>query len=442
MAGLEADGTTTVIEPARSRNHTELMLPEFGVPVLVEPAGPGEQIRIEGGRELRPVNYQVPGDLSSAAFFIAAAVLGNGSSLSIKGVGLNPTRSGFLDVLDRLGAIISRANVRHVAGEPVGDIKVASSELSSAGKAGILSGPVISNIIDEIPIIAVIATQVSGRLEVRGARELRLKESDRISAIVEGIRAMGGRIEEFEDGFAIEGPQRLVGARIESHGDHRIAMAFSIAALVASGVTEIEDAACAAVSFPEFYRILAGLTGEVVSEVKSDIQSRARQQVPIILVGFMGAGKSTIGKTLAKRLGYEFLDSDAIIESTAGRSIPEIFDELGEDEFRNLERNILRSLSGLTRAVVALGGGAYVSEENRDILRAIGVSIWIDCPFDLCWSRVSKETHRPLLKSYTDMAALIEKRKPAYEQADARIETGSRPPARLVREIIEILGLE
>src|SRR5262249_44766183 len=127
------------------------------------------------------------------------------------------------------------------------------------------SGPLISNIIDEIPIIAVIATQASGRLEVRGARELRVKESDRISTVVEGVRAMGGRIEEFDDGFAIEGPQRLVGARIESHGDHRIAMAFAIAALVADGATEIEDAACAAVSFPGFFHILAGLTGGKVT---------------------------------------------------------------------------------------------------------------------------------------------------------------------------------
>jgi len=173
-----------------------------------------------------------------------------------------------------------------------------------------------------------------------------------------------------------------------------------------------------------------------------EIQSRAKQQEPLFLVGFMAAGKSTIGKTLAKRLGYEFLDSDAIIESNAGRSIPEIFASLGEDEFRNLERNTLKSLSGLTRAVVALGGGAYIAEENREILRSIGITIWIDCPFELCWSRVSKETHRPLLKSYTEMAALLEERRPAYERADLKIEIGSRPPARIVREIIEVLGLE
>jgi shikimate kinase len=156
----------------------------------------------------------------------------------------------------------------------------------------------------------------------------------------------------------------------------------------------------------------------------------------------MGAGKSTIGKALAKRLGYEFIDSDEIIESIAGKSIPHIFAEVGEAEFRRLEREALKSMSGRSRLVASLGGGAYVAEENRRILRDIGISIWIDCPFDLCWSRVSKETHRPLLKSYTEMAALLETRKPCYGQADLKIEIGSRPPAKVVREIIEVLGLQ
>jgi len=176
--------------------------------------------------------------------------------------------------------------------------------------------------------------------------------------------------------------------------------------------------------------------------MSDDVQSRARMQVPIFLVGFMGAGKSTIGKALAKRLGYKFLDSDAIIESTAGSSIPEIFAELGEDEFRKLETKTLRSMTGLSASVVAVGGGAFVAEVNREILHGIGISIWIDCPLDLCWSRVSKETHRPLLKSYSEMAQLLEKRQPAYRQSDLRIETGARPPAKVIREIIELLGLE
>ena len=270
MAGLQASGNTTFVEPTQSRDHTELMLPVFGLPVSIKQTAGGQKLSIEGGRELSPVNYHVPGDLSSAAFFIAAAVLAQGSRLNIKEVGLNPTRSGFLDVLGRLGATISRSNIRHSAGEAYGDLAIAPSELSSSGGTAEISGPLIANLIDEIPIIAVIATQVAGRLEVRDARELRIKESDRIKTVVDGIRGMGGTIEEFEDGFAIEGPQKLSGGRIQSHGDHRISMAFSIAGLVADGVTEIEDADCAAVSLPEFHSLLSGLTGEGIVRVIKD----------------------------------------------------------------------------------------------------------------------------------------------------------------------------
>jgi 3-phosphoshikimate 1-carboxyvinyltransferase len=269
MAGLQARGRTVFVEPSQSRDHTEIMLPQFGIPVSVKVTDDGRQISIEGGRELEPVNYHVPGDLSSAAFFIAAAVLAQGSTLVIRGVGLNPTRSGFLDVLERLGARIIRTNIGNSAGEPVGDLSIGSGSLSATGGAGVIRGGLIANLIDEIPVIAIIATQVAGRLEVRDARELRIKESDRIQTVVDGIRSMGGRIEEFEDGFAIDGPQQLAGARIQSHGDHRIAMAFSVAGLVATGVTEIEDAGCAAVSLPEFHSLLGTLTGEgVVSLVE------------------------------------------------------------------------------------------------------------------------------------------------------------------------------
>jgi len=178
-----------------------------------------------------------------------------------------------------------------------------------------------------------------------------------------------------------------------------------------------------------------------MSDHSVDLRWRAGQRVPLFLVGFMGADKSTIGKTLAKRLSYEFHDTDALVESAAGRSIPEIFAHLGEPEFRRLEREALKSFAGQSRAVAALGGGAFIPDENRRIIGEIGISIWIDCPLDLCWSRVSKETNRPLLRSYLEMAALLEARLPAYRQADLTIEIGARPPARVVREIIELLGL-
>jgi 3-phosphoshikimate 1-carboxyvinyltransferase len=258
FAGLLAEGHTTFSEPNQSRNHTELMLREFGAHLERDPSSAA--LRVEGLRELTPVKYHVPGDLSSAAFMIAAAAILPGSELLLTDVNLNPTRSAFIDVLNELGANISQRNVRKQHQEVVGDLLVSHAQLRSDRRGLTLSGAIIPNIIDEIPILAVIATQVEGRVEVRDARELRIKESDRIQTVVEGIRALGGEIEEFEDGFAIHGPQRLAGGRVETAGDHRIAMAFAIGGLVAHGTTEILDAECASVSFPEFYESLAMLT--------------------------------------------------------------------------------------------------------------------------------------------------------------------------------------
>jgi 3-phosphoshikimate 1-carboxyvinyltransferase len=260
FAALFANGRTVFVEPAPSRNHTEIMLKQFGADVAVsESEG---KVSLEGNQHLKPVEYRVPGDVSSAAFFIAAATMLRESEIVLRDVNLNPTRAGFLDVMITLGANIIKDNVRIEHGEPVADIRVRSSRLKSESPATILSGEIIPNIIDELPILAVMATQVEGRIEVRGARELRVKESDRIQTIVAGIRAMGGEMEEFEDGFAIRGPQRLAGGRIETERDHRIAMAFAIAGLIADGVSEIVDADCASVSFPEFYESLRMLTGE------------------------------------------------------------------------------------------------------------------------------------------------------------------------------------
>jgi 3-phosphoshikimate 1-carboxyvinyltransferase len=258
LAGLLAEGNTIVSEPAPSRDHTELMLKEFGA--IVSSSSP-LTISVEGLHELQPVDYQVPGDISSAAFLIAAACVMPDSKLLLKDVGLNPTRTAFIDVLQDLGASISKLNVREQHGELVGDISASASRLVADRSGTVLGGSIIPNIIDEIPILAVVATQVEGRIEVRDAKELRIKESDRIRTVVEGIRAMGAEIEELEDGFAISGPQPLRGGRVETAGDHRIAMAFVVAGLFAEGTTEIADADCAAVSFPEFYETLAKLSG-------------------------------------------------------------------------------------------------------------------------------------------------------------------------------------
>ena len=258
LAGLLANGTTIYREPALSRDHTEVMLKEFGA---ISGRHSNGTLTVEGLHELYRLDYQVPGDVSSAAFFIAAASILPDSELMLHDVGLNPTRTAFLDVLGDLGASLRTQNHREQHSELVGDIVVSSARLRSERRGTLLSGAMIPNIIDEIPILAVVATQVEGRVEVRDAKELRIKESDRIQTVAGGIRSLGGEMEEFEDGFAITGPQRLVGGRVETSGDHRIAMAFAIAALIAEGTTEIIDAECATVSFPEFYESLTMLTG-------------------------------------------------------------------------------------------------------------------------------------------------------------------------------------
>ncbi|MFN0121429.1 MAG: 3-phosphoshikimate 1-carboxyvinyltransferase [Blastocatellia bacterium] len=260
LAGLYAAGATTVIERTPTRNHTEIMLRECGVAVSID----GERITMAGGQSLRaPGEYTVAGDLSSAAFFLTAALLVPGSELTLRHIGANPSRIALVDVLREAGARIEVAGARTAHGEPVVDFVAAHSRLGGDLR---LHGAVIANLIDEIPILAVAATRMEGTLTVREARELRVKESDRINAIVTNLRRMGAEIEEFDDGFSIRGPQALRGATVESRGDHRIAMAFAIAGLLADGETTIAGAGAAAVSLPEFYELLARAGATVTND--------------------------------------------------------------------------------------------------------------------------------------------------------------------------------
>ncbi len=248
LAGLCARGVTRVSEPSLSRDHTERMLPEFGVPVLRD----GLTVQVQGQAGLTPGEIDVPGDLSSAAFFIVAASIVPGSHLDIQNVGINPTRSGILDVLRKAGGKITENNPRILNGEPRADLQV-----SFSGLRGIkISGNMIPKVIDEIPILAVLATQAEGQTVVRDAKELRIKETDRIAAMADNLKAMGAVIEVLEDGFALKGPQRLKGAKIDCRNDHRIAMSFSIAGLVAEGETDILDPQCVDISYPSFYSTL------------------------------------------------------------------------------------------------------------------------------------------------------------------------------------------
>jgi 3-phosphoshikimate 1-carboxyvinyltransferase len=255
LAGLFAQGRTTVMEMTPTRNHTEVMLDECGAAIKVQSAIGGDRISIDGRKPLRALgDYTVAGDLSSAAFFIVAVLLTPDSQLRIRRVGVNPSRSALLDVLKRIGARIEIQNPRLAHGEPVADVFVESSRLAGDLE---LSGAVIANLIDEIPVLAVAATKLDGTLTISGARELRVKETDRIRAIVDNLRRMGIEVEEFDDGLRLHGPQTLRGGQIRSFGDHRIAMSFAVAGLIAESETEITGAAAASVSLPEFYQLLA-----------------------------------------------------------------------------------------------------------------------------------------------------------------------------------------
>ncbi|NLE75342.1 MAG: 3-phosphoshikimate 1-carboxyvinyltransferase [Chloroflexi bacterium] len=252
LAGLLAEGRTAVHSPAESRDHTERMLASMGAPLAVD----GLTASLDGPAEaLSPLDLAVPGDFSSAAFLAAAAALVPGSQVTVAEVGLNPTRLGLLDVLEQMGVPVAVANPRLAGGEPVGDLTVGWGALQGMEVAG----PLIPRLIDELPVLAVVATQAQGETLVRDAEELRHKESDRIAVTVQELRKLGGQIEERPDGFVVFGPTPLSGAVVQSHGDHRLAMALAVAGLVAQGETLIDGFGCTADSFPGFPDLLAQL---------------------------------------------------------------------------------------------------------------------------------------------------------------------------------------
>ena len=243
LAGLFAEGTTTVIQPAETRDHTERMLASFGIHTRHD----GKAISLDGGQTPQACDFTVPGDISSAAFWLVAAAALPGSRLLIKDVGLNPTRTAILKVLSRMGAHMTEI-VHQTEGEPIGNIEIHGAALT--GTTIFLEE--VPNLIDEIPVIAVAAALAQGRTIIRNAKELRVKETDRITTVVDNLRAMGAEVEEFEDGMEIVGGKPLHGATIDSFGDHRIAMAFAIAGLFAKGETIIQNTDCVNTSYPGF----------------------------------------------------------------------------------------------------------------------------------------------------------------------------------------------
>jgi 3-phosphoshikimate 1-carboxyvinyltransferase len=254
FAGLQAEGTTTVRESVRTRDHGELALRAFGAHVDRST----DSVSIVGGQTLTAIEAAVPGDISSAAFFLCAAALFPGSNLVFDSLGLNPTRATLLDVLTALGAHIGVLNLEEKNGELIGTVQVNAPSNGLTGTT--ISGALSAQLIDELPVLAAIAPYSQNGIRIRDAKELRVKESDRIALVADNLRAMGAEVEEFEDGLDVPGGQRLHGAEINSGGDHRIAMAFSVAALKAEGDTVIQGAESAAISFPEFYELLDQVT--------------------------------------------------------------------------------------------------------------------------------------------------------------------------------------
>lgn len=248
LAGLYAAGETTVSEPHLSRDHSERMLKHFGADIAVS----GNLVRIRGGKELTAREIVVPGDISSAAFFMVAGMIVPGSELLINGVGVNPTRTGIIDILTRMGGRITLLNQREVSGEPVADILVRTSNLHGIE----IAGDLVPRAIDEFPVIAVAAAAATGATTIRDAHELRVKETDRIKAMADNLRLAGVRVDEADDGMTIHGGEKFSAFQANSCGDHRIAMSMLIAALIADNPCTVDDTECVATSFPNFFQLL------------------------------------------------------------------------------------------------------------------------------------------------------------------------------------------
>jgi 3-phosphoshikimate 1-carboxyvinyltransferase len=248
FAGLYAEGETTVVEPLATRDHTEIALEQMGAEI----GRHQRTIAVRGRAGLEGKKLYVPGDISSAAFFLVAGLLVPESNLVIRNVGLNPTRTAILDVLASMGGRVKILNVEMLNGELLGDLHVEAGSL----QGGEIPGELVPGLIDELPVLSVLGTQADQGLTFHGAAELRVKESDRIAVVAANLRRMGAEVEEFPDGLRVAGRQKLRGAEIDTQGDHRIAMAFATAGLVAEGTTVIRDSACVDVSFPEFFETL------------------------------------------------------------------------------------------------------------------------------------------------------------------------------------------
>ncbi len=335
LAGLFAEGETRITEPAPLRDHTERMLAAMGVAIKRD----GATTMIRGGQSLRGIKIRVPADFSSAAFFIAMAAAVPGAKVFLPDVGVNPTRTGMLDILATMGADIRLSKQRDVGGETVADITVRGRRLQ-----GIDVPPsLVARSIDEFPVLFVAAALAKGRTTVSGAAELRVEESDRLATMANGLRALGADLEERPDGMIIHGGVGLRGGEVNSAGDHRVAMALSLAGMVASGPVTVADVDNVATSYPEFARHakMLGLDIELNSSIPAATVEQSTDKIPVIAVdGPSGSGKGTISRLLAEALGWHLLDSGALYRLTALAALDAGVDPGDEQAVARLARDL------------------------------------------------------------------------------------------------------
>lgn len=366
LAGLAAQGWTVVEEPAASRDHTERLFRYLGL--RIEWEGAGARVAVAGGQEVQPFTLTIPGDISSAAFFLCAFAPLPGAEVVVKRVGVNPTRTGLFAALRRMGARVEMGSPQDAGGEPVADVRLAGAPLV----ATTIEGAEIPLLIDELPVLAVLATQARGETVIKDAAELRVKESDRIAALARCLGRLGVVVRELPDGLVIPGPQRIRSGRVSSDGDHRIAMAMAVASLWAEGPVEIEDVGWVDTSFPAFFHQFAAVTGARVEE-----GTRQAPAATITVDGPAGAGKSTVARRLAEMLNYRYLDTGAMYRAVTWKAL-----SLGIDPSRASDEELARVArsSRIELEAARPGAGPEAIEHGRVFLDGRDVTAAVRAP--------------------------------------------------------------
>ena len=402
FAALQADGESVIIEKEKTRNHTEDMIVQFGGAIDVN----GKEIRIKGGQEFTGQDVVVPGDISSAAFWLVAGLIVPNAKVTLENVGINETRTGIIDVIKEMGGKMTILNVDEIAKSAT--ITVETSELHGVE----IGGEIIPRLIDELPIIALLATQANGTTIIRDAEELKVKETDRIQVVVDALNAMGADITPTDDGMIVKGKTPLHGSKVSTFGDHRIGMMTAVAALLVSdGDVELEQATQASLMIWRY------------------------SHVARIIIGFMGSGKSTISSLLDEN----YIDMDALITEHIGMSIADFFAKEGEAKFREIESQVLAELADSDQ-VISTGGGVVINPINREILARNPETIYLKSDFETLYDRIEHDTEnvRPLFVNNSKEAfkEIFDGRQEMYESAANRIiEVADKTPEEIVEEI-------